>query len=66
MKSGEEMKILSDLWLEYQAQKLRLKIGYVKIGGEGRGVMKKDEKTAEVLERRGKGNYEQNLDIVSR
>ena len=34
MKCGEEMEILSDRWLEHQAWKLGLNIGYVKIGGE--------------------------------
>jgi len=34
-EGGEEMKIWSDKWLEHQARKLGLKIGYVKIGGDG-------------------------------
>ena len=63
---GEEMKIWSDQWLEHQAQKLGLKVCYVKIGGAGEGAMKQDEKTAENLERRGKGDYEQDLERVSR
>lgn len=64
-EGGEEMEIWSDRWLEHQARKLGLKICYVKIGGAGEGAMMKDEKTAENLERRGKRNYEQNLEIIS-
>jgi len=67
MKEGsEEMKILSDRWLEHQAKKLGLKFGYVKIGGAGEGAMMRNEKTAENLERRGRRDYEQNLEIISR
>jgi len=35
-------------------------------GGVGEGAMNRDEKTAEVLERRGRRDYEQNLENVSR
>jgi len=31
-EGGEEMEIWSDRWLEHQARKLELKVGYVQIG----------------------------------
>lgn len=61
-------KTLTNQWINEQAKELGLKVCYTELGGAGEGAMKKDEKTktAEVLGRKGRKNYEQNLECVSR
>ena len=63
MKNPKE---LTNAWIDQQAVELGLKICYVEVGGVGERDMRKDEKNRECLDGRGRNNYEQDLDIVSR